>query len=728
MQLQPGTLLQGGKYKIEKVLGQGGFGITYLANQELLDRQVCIKEFFFKEYCERNNDASHITLGTQSNSETVERFMAKFLKEARTISHLDHPNIIRIHDIFKENNTAYYVMDYVEGESLNEIVSRDGMLAESKAIDYIKQVASALDFIHQRGINHLDIKPANIMIRKSDNMAILIDFGLSKQYDAQGGQTSTTPVGISYGYAPMEQYNSGGVCTFSAQTDIYSLGATLYKLVTGNTPPQAMEILNDGLPQLPMTLSSGVKNAITSAMQVRKSDRPENISSFLNLLSNSCTTKSYDDYDSHRHQPKPQEDESTKILSNQEITEKTHQSSYVENILQPKVVMVEEKMEKKQNKYIWYILPIVIGALILLFNLNENDNKSAEDIYNEAVIYLNNNDYQNAIPLIIKSAEMGWSQAQSHLGYLYSGGEGVELNQNTAVYWWNKAFQQGNISATYFLGGCYYFGAGVEKDLARAVALWIEAAQKEDPNAQYSLGLCYYNGDGVEKDLVEAKYWLTKAAEQGNEDAKNILDSISISKITSTTDPSSKKLSYIDLGLPSGTLWADRNVGASTPTEYGGLYRWGNPQTDINGANKNVSSKNNIIGTEDDVAMKKMGEKWRTPSANQIKELLDFCQITLENIQGRNVAKFVGPNGNFIILPLTGVMYNYGRSQAGEFGIYDSGESKPDKYLSNKLSPISLSIFEENGMLKVNIADFFGKEHGNPVRGVYLYKVKDLQE
>lgn len=394
MQLQPGTLLQGGKYKIEKVLGQGGFGITYLANQELLDRQVCIKEFFFKEYCERNNDASHIILGTQSNSETVERFMAKFLKEARTISHLDHPNIIRIHDIFKENNTAYYVMDYVEGESLNEIVSRDGMLAESKAIDYIKQVASALDFIHQRGINHLDIKPANIMIRKSDNMAILIDFGLSKHYDAQGSQTSTTPVGISYGYAPMEQYNSGGVCTFSAQTDIYSLGATLYKLVTGNTPPQAMEILNDGLPQLPMTLSSGVKNAITSAMQARKSDRPENISSFLNLLSNSCATRSYDDYDSHRHQPKPQEDESTKILSNQEITEKTHQSPYVENIPQPKVVMVEEKMEKKQNKYIWYILPIVIGALILLFNLKENskyDNnasmateyKSTEDVYNK---------------------------------------------------------------------------------------------------------------------------------------------------------------------------------------------------------------------------------------------------------------------------------------------------------------------------------------------------------
>jgi serine/threonine protein kinase len=102
--LKNGSSLQGGKYKIEKVLGQGGFGITYLATQELLDRKVCIKEFFFKEYCERDEATSHVTLGTQSSREMVERFMAKFLKEARTISKLEHPNIIRIHDIFMETH------------------------------------------------------------------------------------------------------------------------------------------------------------------------------------------------------------------------------------------------------------------------------------------------------------------------------------------------------------------------------------------------------------------------------------------------------------------------------------------------------------------------------------------------------------------------------------------------------------------------------------------------
>lgn len=283
-QLPKNTLLQGGKYRIEKVLGQGGFGITYLATQNLLNRKVAIKEFFYKEYCERDETTYHVWLGTQSNHALVERFMAKFLKEARTISQLEHPNIIRVHDIFKENNTAYYVMDYIDGESLNDMIIRKGALQEKEAVSYIGHVADALKYIHQRNMNHLDIKPSNIMIRKGDLRVILIDFGLSKQYDTQGAQTSTTPVGISHGYAPMEQYKQGGVSTFSPQTDIYSLGATLYKLVTGNTPPQASDVLNDGLPKLPVHLSNGLKNAISQAMQVRKMDRPMSVDAFMGFL------------------------------------------------------------------------------------------------------------------------------------------------------------------------------------------------------------------------------------------------------------------------------------------------------------------------------------------------------------------------------------------------------------------------------------------------------------
>ena len=290
MHLSNGTLLQGGKYKIEKKLGQGGFGITYLATQVLLERKVCIKEFFYKEYCERDATTSNVTLGTKSSRELVDKFMKKFIKEASTISRLDHRNIIRIHDIFTENNTAYYVMEYHSGGSLGDLVKSRGVLPESDAVRYITQIAEAVGYIHERNINHLDIKPANILLN-SEGASVLIDFGLSKQYDEQGSQTSSTPVGISHGYAPMEQYNPGGVSTFTPQSDIYSLGATLYKLVTGDTPPKASEILNDGLPALPAHLSAGVRKAIEQAMQPRKKDRPATVKEFLALLSSTVASE-----------------------------------------------------------------------------------------------------------------------------------------------------------------------------------------------------------------------------------------------------------------------------------------------------------------------------------------------------------------------------------------------------------------------------------------------------
>lgn len=290
MQLKQGTFLLGGRYKIERVLGQGGFGITYEAIQVSLNRRVAIKEFFMKEYCNRDVDTSYVSVPSEGSRELVERFRLKFIKEAQTIAGLNHPHIIRIYDIFEENETAYYVMDYVCNGSLSDYVNSHGKLAESEAVDYISQVAEALAYIHERKMSHLDVKPSNILLDENYH-AVLIDFGLSKRYDDEGNQTSTTPVGISHGYAPMEQYNRGGVGTFSPTTDVYSLGATLFFLVTGTKPLDANQLYDEGWPPFPKGLSSRVISVIKKTMQPRRKDRPQQIGDFMKILSGKTMVK-----------------------------------------------------------------------------------------------------------------------------------------------------------------------------------------------------------------------------------------------------------------------------------------------------------------------------------------------------------------------------------------------------------------------------------------------------
>ena len=285
--LKNGTTLQGGKYRIISTLGQGGFGITYLAENVMLQGKVAIKEFFFKDYCDRNDVTSHVTIPTSGNRDTVLRFRQKFVKEARTIFRLSHPNIVRILDVFEENDTAYYVMEYIEGESLADMVKRRGAIPEAEALGYIRQAAHALNYIHSQNINHLDVKPGNLIRRSSDGRVLLIDFGVAKQYDATTAEgTTTTPVCISAGYSPAEQYLQKGVQSFSPQSDVYALAATLYKLLTGVTPPEAMEVMSEGLPADPLlakSISNPVRLAIAMAMKGRR-DRTQTVTDFLQSL------------------------------------------------------------------------------------------------------------------------------------------------------------------------------------------------------------------------------------------------------------------------------------------------------------------------------------------------------------------------------------------------------------------------------------------------------------
>lgn len=285
--LQPDSMLKGGKYRIIKKLGQGGFGITYLAENTLLEGKVAIKEFFFKEYCERDDATCHVTIPTTGNREIVERFKQKFIKEAKTIFRLNHPNIVRIHDVFEENGTAYYVMEYIEGESLGDMVKRRGAIPEAEALDYVQDAASALEYIHSKNINHLDIKPGNLMKRKEDGRIIVIDFGVAKQYAAVISE-GCTPACISYGYSPAVLYRKNGEQSFSPQSDVYALAATLFKLLTGNTPPEAIEVLCEGLPVAELQekhISRPVISAIAMAMKGRH-ERTQTIAEFVSNLEN----------------------------------------------------------------------------------------------------------------------------------------------------------------------------------------------------------------------------------------------------------------------------------------------------------------------------------------------------------------------------------------------------------------------------------------------------------
>ena len=282
-QLSINSTLLDGKYRIEAILGQGGFGITYMAVHTILGKRVAIKEFFPKEYCDREESTSHITLGTQSNAELVDKLRKKFIKEAQNISKLNHKNIIQIQDIFEENNTAYYVMEYIEGDSLEDIVNREDAIAPARAIKYMEEIASALSNMHAQKMIHLDVKPANIMIRTKDDCPILIDFGLSKAYSASGGQTSTTPHGVSHGYSPLEQYNPDGVSQFTPQTDIYAFGATLFKLISGQTPPDATKRLENPL-EFPDSMGPELRKVIEHCMSLSKNSRPADMNRVLDML------------------------------------------------------------------------------------------------------------------------------------------------------------------------------------------------------------------------------------------------------------------------------------------------------------------------------------------------------------------------------------------------------------------------------------------------------------
>lgn len=289
-QLQPGTVIHGthNDYRIERVLGQGSFGITYVANVRLKGRlgaiestaMVAIKEFFLRDVSSRNG----LRVFSVSDSTLCSDYRRDFLREAQNLSRLDNDHIVKVLETIEENDTVYYVMEYLSGGNLDQHILSHGKLSCREALDIAIQIGEALKCMHAQHMLHLDLKPLNVM-RGEDGHIVLIDFGLSKCFGADGQPESSTRIGQgTTGYAPIEQHSFKKADGFMPTLDIYALGATLFKMLTGCVPPEASVVLNEGLPVDELS-SAGVPPAIIAlverAMQPLRRMRHQTVGEFI---------------------------------------------------------------------------------------------------------------------------------------------------------------------------------------------------------------------------------------------------------------------------------------------------------------------------------------------------------------------------------------------------------------------------------------------------------------
>lgn len=323
------------QYRIQKVLGEGSFGITYLAKAKIsiagrlgnlhTEMDVAIKEFFMKEI----NTRTGTSVDSGSQSGIFRSYRNKFQKEALNLSKMQHTGIVKVLEVFKQNNTSYIVMEFMNGGSLDDYILRKGRVSEEEAIRHIGNVANALAYMHSQQMLHLDLKPQNIMFN-ANQQPVIIDFGLSKHYNVSGEPESSTSIGLGTpGYSPLEQADCQEAKDFQPTLDVYALGATLYKMLTGKTPPTASAVLNSPSLLHDKLLQAGVsqkyRDLVLAAMQPLKGARPQTVEEFL-----------------VRIQTQPQTVE--------QITDKDDESTLINTV--PKVVRTPRPRRKPVNEVV----------------------------------------------------------------------------------------------------------------------------------------------------------------------------------------------------------------------------------------------------------------------------------------------------------------------------------------------------------------------------------------
>ena len=614
-ELKIGSTLQCGKYEITKVLGSGNFGITYLATTKItvngqlgqmdVSANVAIKEFYMKDLNNRTLDGSTVE-GT-------------------------HPNIVKVIEVFDENNTTYYVMEYVEGGSLDDYIKSKGRLTEEEALQCTLEIADALSYMHKNMMIHLDLKPKNIM-RNSKGHLYLIDFGLSKQYDENGEPESSTSIGLGTpGYAPLEQASYKQDGTLPVTLDVYALGASLFKMLTGKTPPESSAILNEGFPLSSLQkvgISNNTISIVEKAMAVVKKDRYQSVNSVLNAI-----------------------ESLTDDVEQTILDEDDSATSYEEEIEVSKVDVVEvphhikdsldiDQSSSGRKSELFKILGAGTLFFLILFGALSRE----------------------LVPTLMFSFGAAMVLATTSVILMYS----------TALSWKRCGIIGGLIVLVILL---LFTISNIPLEIRDIVGY--RTGDAEDfliKNWNIGiLGMCF-------SILFLIYYIFTKKRIWGLISIGGLILSLLFLFFFIYSEKVSAKLiepakeevvkfeiKAIDLGLPSGTLWANCNLGAMSEQSDGDHYAFGTVESKDgypDNTGEQFADGEIIIGTSYDVAHTKLGSEWQLPSKKQMQELIQKCRFVIRT-KGYDV---IGPNGNKIFLPYTRGNGNIGYYWSGNKG------------------------------------------------------------
>jgi len=399
MYLKQGYRLHNDKYQILNFLGEGGFSLTYRGAwktevQGNLGKiptfvPVCIKEYFFKDYCLRNPNTFFVEPNSEKGKEIFNKNKEKIIHEARILSEINHPNVVNVLEVFKQNNTVYIVMEFISGHSLKHEVEQNGVFTEERLKKIIYAVGQAVDYIHEKNILHLDIKPSNILMDQNNNPK-LIDFGISKKYDLSNDQeTSTALLAASKGYASIEQYDSEGIQVFSPRPDIYSMGATMYYLVTGQVPTESILRSTKGLQsprELNPSISENTEKVIMKAMALNAADRYQSV---MELLLDLGFDPAIDKIDLS----------SASLPEYPEIASKINEEPYDfdaedETIIRSNLAGTVEQRQREYN-WIYFATPLLVSTIMAFILFGSFWKKSPDETSTEHISAVNHKDSIN---------------------------------------------------------------------------------------------------------------------------------------------------------------------------------------------------------------------------------------------------------------------------------------------------------------------------------------------